>query len=262
MQFFQHKQSKIAYHTFGTGSQLLFAFHGYADTGRIFEKLTVFKNKYTIIAIDFPFHGATDWQEDTMHHDWLEAFLSFILKSFKTQQYALLGTSMGARLVLHIFNNYPSQVTKIYLLAPDGIALHPLHTLMMRLPTSWLGTIENWFKNPNGWLAIAGFLYKIRIVNKAHFIFLKRSLQDEERRKRLFGTWKLLPFLTYEKAAILKKIDQYGIQTLIFYGLQDKTFPSSSLLRFSQRSDFITIIPIPAGHDLIRDGKINTLDIK
>ena len=56
--------SRIAYTRWGTGGKLLFCLHGYGETGAGFAFLeTALGDEYTILAIDMPFHGGTDWKE-------------------------------------------------------------------------------------------------------------------------------------------------------------------------------------------------------
>ncbi|MEO8713275.1 MAG: hypothetical protein ABI405_14180, partial [Parafilimonas sp.] len=59
-----YKSSGINYYVFGTGNEILFCLHGYGEDGKSFAFLeTHLGNTYTLYAIDFPFHGATEWNE-------------------------------------------------------------------------------------------------------------------------------------------------------------------------------------------------------
>jgi pimeloyl-ACP methyl ester carboxylesterase len=59
-------RSCIHYIQYGYGPGLIFCFHGYGENAvsfAIFEE--ILGDRFTLIAIDFPFHGKTDWQEGT-----------------------------------------------------------------------------------------------------------------------------------------------------------------------------------------------------
>src|ERR1700737_2134129 len=50
----------------GWGNKVVICFHGYGDSSRSFEFLSnhLAPEVFTIIAIDLPFHGDTEWNED------------------------------------------------------------------------------------------------------------------------------------------------------------------------------------------------------
>ncbi|MBL7798722.1 MAG: hypothetical protein JNJ90_19650, partial [Saprospiraceae bacterium] len=51
---------------FGEGPQLLVALHGFGDRARLFAILEeALSERYTVVAIDLPFHGQTEWPNRT-----------------------------------------------------------------------------------------------------------------------------------------------------------------------------------------------------
>src|SRR5215212_4817838 len=59
-----YKKSIIHALIFGVGKKSLICFHGYGENGNSFESLEKkMGNEYTLVAIDFPFHGNTRWNE-------------------------------------------------------------------------------------------------------------------------------------------------------------------------------------------------------
>jgi hypothetical protein len=60
-----YKNSIINYYHFGNGLKILLCFHGYGTSGYQFHLLEKeLGTEYTMIAIDFPFHGSTVWKEN------------------------------------------------------------------------------------------------------------------------------------------------------------------------------------------------------
>jgi pimeloyl-ACP methyl ester carboxylesterase len=56
--------SRVHYTCWGTGPRVLFAFHGYGESGASFDFLAgALGGAFTVVAIDLPFHGATVWRE-------------------------------------------------------------------------------------------------------------------------------------------------------------------------------------------------------
>ncbi len=62
--FLSWSQSIIHYSVGGSGDRLLFCFHGYGENAATFSFLEkAIGHLFTIVAIDMPFHGQTDWKE-------------------------------------------------------------------------------------------------------------------------------------------------------------------------------------------------------
>ena len=59
-----YKNSLINHYVYGSGAKILYCLHGYGEVGSSFEFLEKdLGRNYTLYAIDFPFHGATKWNE-------------------------------------------------------------------------------------------------------------------------------------------------------------------------------------------------------
>src|SRR6185295_514490 len=62
--FLPYRSSQVHYCWFGAGPQIVLCFHGYGESEASFHFLeNHIPPEYTIIAIDLPFHGKTNWQE-------------------------------------------------------------------------------------------------------------------------------------------------------------------------------------------------------
>src|ERR1700761_4936159 len=104
--FFAFRSSRIHYSRWGTGTRLLFAFHGYGESARSFAFLAESLSKdFTIIAPDLPFHGETEWREGYyLAPQDLLSILSEIRSSLPglDDGWWLLGYSMGGRVALDL----------------------------------------------------------------------------------------------------------------------------------------------------------------
>ena len=125
-----YKESTINYCRFGNGDKTLFCFHGYGESSDSFLFLENYLGKeYTIIAIDFPLHGKTDWKQQIFLPDDLINIIE-LLKPSK-QKISILAYSMGGRMALHLLQTIPQSIENIGLIAPDGLHLNFWY---------WLGT--------------------------------------------------------------------------------------------------------------------------
>ena len=63
-QFLPYRSSRLHYYCWGAGPRLLFAFHGYSESASSFALIgEAIDTPFTLIAIDLPFHGQTEWKE-------------------------------------------------------------------------------------------------------------------------------------------------------------------------------------------------------
>ena len=60
-----YRNTAIHYLSMGSGKQILIALHGYGDNAALYKVLLPsLGNRYTIYAIDLPYHGRTRWAAD------------------------------------------------------------------------------------------------------------------------------------------------------------------------------------------------------
>ena len=124
--YLQYRSSTIHYQTGGKGPRLLICLHGYGESVSSFEFLEKpLQELFTLIAIDMPLHGKTQWNEG-LNFD--PAELIEVLHMICTSQsldpakLELLGYSMGGRIGLSLFQLIPDKIEHMLLIAPDGLA--------------------------------------------------------------------------------------------------------------------------------------------
>ena len=116
--FEKYKSSQIHYYHSATGinKRVLICFHGYAESAESFFFLEKFiENDFIIIAIDFPFHGETEWNEELLFtpEHLIEILFSIINKlSANNKEIYLFGFSMGARVALDLLMRVPKKLKK------------------------------------------------------------------------------------------------------------------------------------------------------
>ncbi|MBK7098944.1 MAG: hypothetical protein IPH58_12020 [Sphingobacteriales bacterium] len=59
----RYKNSSIGYLRIDGGNQLAFCFPGFGEPSGSFSIFNGYLKNFTLIALDLPFQGATDWQE-------------------------------------------------------------------------------------------------------------------------------------------------------------------------------------------------------
>jgi len=253
-----YKNSVISFQTAGVGRQLLFCFHGFAeDAGsfHLFEKLL--DDKFTLIALDFPFHGKTVWKEELLFSpaDLLEIMSAIIAHlsgdNVETTRYSILGYSLGGRVAFQLLQLAPEKIDRIVLAAPDGLIMNFWY---------WLGTQTSvgnrLFKftmhNPAWFFALVKAGHRTGLVNKSVFKFVCHYINDETARLDLYQRWTTMRRFKPDFKQILPLLNNYPVKLTLFFGTYDRII-------LKKQSDFLTaacplvnVKTLNAGHQLLR----------
>lgn len=251
MPFFQYKNHNIHYLQFGNGSELLIAIHGFADKAETYLALeTALESKYTVLAIDLPFHGKTDWKNSTYTVSDIENVILKLAHLLGKKQVALMGHSMGSRLIMKVLPHIYRQVTHLYFLAPDGIRIKGLFNANL-VPVWFRKWAKNRLERPEQFLKFSNFLYKRKWIKPIAHKFVGVHLSNARRRKRLFNNWiSLTHFMTYPwKFASFLSHHQIPID--LFYGTKDFIIQPKEGKKFTKKVPHATLHILEVNHQMI-----------
>lgn len=217
---------------FGQEEPLLIALHGFSDRGRMFEVMAKsLSGRFSLIALDLPFHGQTQWHKsDFSKQDLLEIISKILEKEGKTR-FSLLGFSFGARLAQGMLPELASKLDHLYLLSPDGIK------------TTGMGAAENtpmwvrrWlyrtFRHTNQGQALLRIGQKMHLFSPRILAFLSRNLSRPERIQRSFGCWLSMDSFANKKIEIQRIITEYRLPTDLVIGAEDPLLSPDDLKAF------------------------------
>ncbi len=260
--FIKHNTSSFHYRVFGNGPRLLFCFHGYGRDSYTFGFLEKqLGSKYTIVALDAPFHGHTQWDDPDFHPDDLVEIISKIRKELgKTSgKITLLGFSMGGRIALHLSQLLSSEIERIVLLAPDGLK----NTSWLWFTThTWVGSwiFDYTVNHPNWILRLVSFLEKRGIVNKNLGSFVTYYLHDRDQRLTLYRRWTIMRKFKPHLSSLKKMITGNAIKVRMLFGSYDRIIHHGGGNRFLRRIEqYASVKVIDAGHDLLREWHASTI---
>src|SRR5215831_16075234 len=172
---FPYKNSEIGYQLFGKGPRPVICFHGYGEDTESFLFLEKYLgDEFSLIAFDLPFHGKTNWQEKNFSQDDLLTLIKelLILNGFdyKTSQLTLLAFSLGGRVALNVYELMPSSITRLVLLAPDGMKVNFWYWLSTQ---TFIGKSLFSFtmKNPAWFFGFLKIINLLGLVNRSIFKF-------------------------------------------------------------------------------------------
>ena len=205
-----------------------------------------------MIAIDLPFHGETEWQDEALDEKKLESMINQILhqESLPFSKIYLLGYSLGGRLALSLFETISKRVERMVLLAPDGLKLNFWY---------WLSTqtiignklFKLTMKHPGWFLGLLRIWNRLGIINRSIYKFVEYYIHDERVREELYHRWTCLrkckPSLTHIRTAI--QLNKIAVRLL--YGKHDRIIVTSPGTRFIEGLASATIKVLDCGHQVL-----------
>ena len=247
-----YKSSEIVYHTFGSGSEVVFCFHGYGLDGSSFGILEDKINKsHTLICIDFPFHGGTNWNDAIVFTQNDLANIISLLNPFPSKRFSILGYSMGGRIALNMLQTNPNPIEKVMLIAPDGLKFHFWQYLSTQ--TNWGNKLFRMTMQYPQWLFI---LVKIgsalRLLNRSIEKFVHHHIDTKVERDLLYNRWTSMRKFTTNLSLIKKQITKQSIPVSIITGKFDRVITTSQAEQFKGNQSLITLTELHSGHHLLK----------
>lgn len=245
-------QGTISYHHYGNGPLLWLALHGFAQDGSVFAPLAPYLPKdVCLIALDLPWHGASDWEKDHFSITDMREAIDLLLAEKQQVKYSLIGFSFGARLALALARDEAPRWEGLVLLAPDGLPRRGWYAFFDHLPLGIKKQVVRWFDRSDLLLKWANKLYEWKCLDAFSLKFVRQHLQTEATRKRLKGIWlsaAAFPSLG-SSCSFLATTSELSQQLIT--GERDAVIPPTSFVYLAQRIPQLQWIKIAeAGHDL------------
>ena len=249
-----YKHSSIHFHYGGQGATPLLCFHGYGETCSHFDFLEKYVgDKFTIIAIDLPFHGETEWKEKYVLPSDLAGVVNKILEHLAiTGKMHLIGFSLGGRMALSVLQELPTQVSKVVLLAPDGLKVNFWYWLATQSRVG-NGLFKFTMKKPGWFMGMLRVSNKLRLINQSIYKFVEYYIHDEQVRKELYERWTGLSKCTPNAGKIKEIVAQQQIPVLVLYGKFDRIITQQTGKKFLESLPGATVNVLDCGHQVLHE---------
>lgn len=247
------RSSELHYLRWGQGPEWLFCFHGYGEDSSSFLCLEKeLAATYTVIAIDLPFHGQTQWREGLLLEP---ADIWQLVNQIRPQgqPFHLMGYSMGGRVALQLLQLVPDQVRSMVLVAPDGLHKKIWQKLATR---SQLGKrlFKQVMDRPQWLLRTLDLASRLGLYNPNLLRFVHYYLDESEAREMLYQRWTTMRKFRPDRKRLKQLIRQYKIPVHLLFGRYDRVILTRHGAAFSRNSDgYIRLTELPAGHQLLRE---------
>jgi pimeloyl-ACP methyl ester carboxylesterase len=245
------KNSIINYYKYGNGSKVLFCLHGYGEDGTSFSFLEKYLGEtYTLYAIDFPFHGATGWDDKVLSAEELLYIFNSICTN-RNNSFSVLAYSMGGRVALHLLQHVPEKIERVVLIAPDG--LHENFWYFLSTQTKPGNKLFSYtMRKPQLFFSFLNVAGKTNIVNKSIVKFVHHFLDDANERTLLYKRWTAMHVFRPSLANIKEICDEKNIQLHLLFGSFDRIILHKRAAIFKQSKN-IHVNVIEAGHQLLKE---------
>lgn len=247
------RQSRIFCEKTGTGPQLVFCFHGYGENCHTFRQLAEsLQHTHTVYAFDLPLHGKTEWNEGLTCTPalWQEVMTYCNPEKLPV---VLMGYSIGGRIALALYEQYPDFYQKMVLIAPDGLRVNFWYWFSTQ---TWLGNrlFRYTVEKPLFIFGLVRVAYKLRLINKAMYKVTHYYIDDTEQRMHLYNRWTVLRLFRPSLSAIREQITEKGTVVRLLFGKYDKVILSRNGYRFIQPlNEQAAVKVIEAGHQLLKE---------
>lgn len=240
---------RLHYLQFGTGSNLLLAFHGYGEHAGTFTLFEAHLGAtYTILSFDLPFHGLTHWHgPEPLTEDMLRQLAHQVMQQFGVAKVSLMGYSIGGRVCLSMVHAIPQSIHRVLLMASDGLAINRYYWFFNRVAVGRL--LFTHFLNSGGLsLRAAALCRRLGIIREGQFRLAQSVLQTPERRLQLLHAWPCLRFLVRPPAVLKEVINKHQVPVHIFMGATDRILPPSLGTQFAAGAPTVHLQVLDRGH--------------
>jgi len=248
--FIDYQGSRLHYAKSGHGLAPLLLFHGFGQDHKVFDVwIRALENKYTIYAFDLYFHGQSTWplRRPLEKSDWKQIMMQFLGKE-KIKLFVVVGFSLGGKFALTTLEAFTDKVTKVVLLAPDGIKTSLWYNLAT-YPIAVRLLFKRMVLQPRRFFTLAQFFQRVGLVNKGLVRFAESQMDTEEKRRRVYYSWVYFRHFKFDIPALASMLNQQHIPLLMLTGKYDKVIPTKNMEGLLQRLLQKQVEVIEAGHN-------------
>jgi pimeloyl-ACP methyl ester carboxylesterase len=257
------RSSTLHYCWSGAGHKILLCLHGYGESEGTFHFLEKYLSEdYTIVTIDFPFHGLTEWKEGPLftNADLLTVVDTIRLKHGNAGScFTILGYSMGGRIALQLLQAVPEQIDKVILLAPDGLKVNFWYWLATQ---TYIGNrlFSFTMKHPGWFFFFLQAGNRLKLINQSVLKFTRHYVDDIMARRQLYERWTCMRKIRPDLTLIKKIINEHKIPVRLLYGRYDRIIRYERGEKFCRGIEsFCTLQIIQTGHQVLQEKHVNQI---
>jgi pimeloyl-ACP methyl ester carboxylesterase len=259
---FRYHDFSMEYFRWGSGPEIILCLHGFGRTGADFEVFVPLINEgQQLVALNLFGHGQSTWgsRQGTIGcAEWAGLVEAFI-QHLGTEKVHLVAYSLGARMALSFLAHRPGMLKSVLLLAPDGLAIHPVYAFFAR---TWVGRwlSRQWLERPGLALSIISTAGRLGVLPRKVAHFAHSQLHTRERRELVYQTWTRLRLIHVPRKVWIHLPKTHDVGFRMVFGKYDKVIPAKLGARVNRMLGHTRYyIEVPVGHKLLDPAVVKQL---
>ncbi|WP_233507523.1 alpha/beta fold hydrolase [Adhaeribacter pallidiroseus] len=250
--FVQEGRSRLHYKVYGSGEQVVLAFHGYGQDHTHFYNIAGVLPHVKIVAFDLFFHGQSVLhKKDTpLQKEFLAKLIQKLLDEQQISRFSLMAFSMGGKFALTLLEAFPEKINQVLLVAPDGISTSFWYSV-----ATYPGWLQGLFKRtvvrPARFFKFINWLDNKRLVDPGLIKFAAWQMNSTQKRLRVYKSWVGFRALTFDIRKIVKLLNSQNIKFTLFLGEYDQVISGQRLQVFARSITNSELIILKTGHTFL-----------
>ncbi len=254
-QILTYQNSTLSFETYGTGKELLLAFHGYGKDAKSLEVLKEYcGNRFTIVSIDIFYHGNSIWNEEQepTQKQW-KHIVSLLLEQLNcTEKFSVFGYSIGGQLATCTAWLFKERINTLWLIAATGIGNDGWYHLAVNTNVGNL-LFKRFVNHPGFILSPLKWLTGMSIFKQSYKAFIERKIDTKEKRSLLYKRWMVLKNFGVYTDKLKKALNTNNCKVVLVYGKKDQVVKYKAGKRFAKNISNVNLLLPNEGHYLLTD---------
>lgn len=250
--FINTDRGRIHYLSWGTGKRLIIALPGFSNAAALFTPLgTTLPDNCTLVAVDLPFHGRTQWTAEQFTKTDVQQWMLAIANRYQVDRFEWMGFSLGGRIILSMVGQMCPYLGGIHLIAPDGLAT--FRTFYPSLIPQFLrkGLFRLIARHPEKCLSLAKTMHDWHLLDHFSLIYVEKHLRTSIHTDRLFKTWLSLPNFPVSKKRSRARLIEQKIPLTLNLATQDKFVDTELIQGWAASIPQLQLYLFDGGHHLV-----------
>lgn len=228
-------------------NQWLIAFYGYGQVAEVYRPLALsLEREYNVLVIELPYQSL----DAPIEKQEFVSFVKSLMNKNGFNQFVGLSYSMGSRFNLVLAECIPESISKLILIAPDGIRIRFWNRLSTQTSVgSYLFKVLA--HHPTFYEKISNFFYKMKLITKSMYAFSKWHMRDQQNRLRVYNAWMNMKNIIPDLDQINSNTKRHQFQIIAYFGKYDEVINSGCMKKLAMKIPSAQITVLDKGHSLL-----------
>jgi len=254
--------NNLSYYKDGNGPKAILLFHGFGQDHLAFQPwFEPLRREYTVFSFDLFFHGSSIWATDRpFEKEDCREIMARFFKQEKIDRCELAGFSIGAKFVFAILELFPDRVTKVTLLAPDGVRVNFWYSLATG-SAPMRALFKSMVLKPDRLNALLKMVKFLRMTDSRLLPFVQSQMDTEEKRNRVYGSWVYFRHLKFDMNEIISLTKTNKITLIVIASRNDKIIPLQDLESLTKHIEQNQVHIIETSHNNLIDKALEFIHV-